>query len=258
MATYSPELLAALRHRYEQTDQPMNALAADFGIGITTLQTLVRKNGWTQRSKRMRDCPSALQLLEEAQALAACRPQPHVPMPQQTSTPTLPLSGEGSEPAAGTIAPAPTPEPVAAIAAPALSPAERLEALVVKELEAEEAARAELGARPRARHEAERCARTLSVLTQTLKTLQGMREGANAGGAAFDDDMPEDMDAIRHDLARRIEAFLESRVGRERMDMDNQMEALTDDELRELIQVGRERGMQGLLRPPPDERERAD
>jgi len=71
MARYSPELLAALRYRYEQTDQPMNALAADFGIGITTLQSLVRKNGWTPRSQRMRDCPPSVRLLEEAEMLVA-------------------------------------------------------------------------------------------------------------------------------------------------------------------------------------------
>jgi hypothetical protein len=261
MARYSPALLAALRQRYEQTDQPMNALAADFGIGITTLQTLVRKNGWTQRSNRMRDCPSALRLLEEAETLAASLPERETPAPQATPTPTLPLAGGGSHTVLDAATLPQPPDPALSDAGPTntpgLSPVERLEALVVKELEAEEAARAELATRPRARHEAERCARTLSVLTQTLKTLQGMHTNGGTGGYAYDD-MPQDMDAFRNNLARRIEAFMESRLGPERMALDRQMSALTDDELKELAQVGRERGMEALLRPAVEEEEASE
>ena len=111
--------------------------------------------------------------------------------------------------------------------------------------------------RPRARHEAERCARTLSVLTQTLKTLQGMRAGVNAGGHPIDDPVPEDIE-FREELARRIEGFVASRVGPERMALDRQMARLTDDELRELVQVGRARGMQALLRPLAEESKEDD
>ncbi len=64
------------------------------------------------------------------------------------------------------------------------------------------------------------------------------------------DDMPEDIDAFRNALARRIEAFVESRIGPERVALEKQMSALTDDELKELIEAGRERGMQALLQPP--------
>lgn len=75
MARYTPEFLAAARHGYEDTDQPMTALAADFGIGITTLQTLVRKNGWSPRSQRLRECPPSVRLLEETEALVAALPE---------------------------------------------------------------------------------------------------------------------------------------------------------------------------------------
>ena len=137
-----------------------------------------------------------------------------------------------------------------------MSPAERIEALVLKELEVEEAIRAALGLRPRARHEAERYARTLSVMAQTLKTLQGMRvAGGATRGPALDDELPEDIDAFRDELARRIRGFIENRVGPERMALDRQVAALSDDELSELVQVGRERGMQALLRPPAQEEE---
>jgi hypothetical protein len=248
MARYSPELLAALRYRYEQTDQPMNALAADFGIGVTTLQTLARKNGWTPRSQRLRDCPPTMRLLQEAEAPAASFPVGNeatpthemTPSHEATPSPTLPLSGGGSE-AVPPARPAPT-----------LSPIERIEALVVKELEAEEAVRAALGTRPRPRYDAERCARTLWVLTQTLERLQRLHPKSGSGKHGDDDPVPEDMDAFREELARRIRGFVEGEIGRERMALNEQMAALTDDELKELIQVGRERGMQALLQPPPE------
>ena len=229
MARYTPEFLAAARHGYEDTDRPMTALAAELGIGITTLQSLVRKHDWTQRSKRMHDSPPALRLLGEAQALVAASPPPErgrsiceanqVGVEQATPSPTLPLAGGGSAPAQ---------------TEPSLTPVERLEALVVKELEAEETARAELVLRPRTRHDAERCARTLSVLTQTLQTLQRMRAGGTGGGNSVDyDDMPEDMDAFRNELARRIRLFVESRR-KERTDTETAQEnerAMADENL---------------------------
>jgi hypothetical protein len=244
MARYSPELLAAIRYRYEDTDQPMTGLAADFDIGITTLQTLVRKNGWTPRSQRLRDCPSAVRLLEDAQGLAAT-PSEQDRDPQQSAGPTLPVSGSGSD-AAPPAMPAPAP------AASTLSPAERIEALVVKELEAEEAARAELALRPRARHEAERCARTLSVLTQTLQTVKKLHAGGGAGGQNYDE-APKDMEAFREEVALKLRALIDSRRGSVRVLLNRQLEALSDDELRELIQLGRERGVQALLQPPAEQ-----
>jgi hypothetical protein len=252
MARYSPELLAAIRYRYEETDQPMNGLAADFEIGITTLQTLVRKNGWTPRSKRMRDCPPSMQLLEEAQALVTALP----PHDEAIPTPTLPLAGGGSD---GVPADSIVPMPVSATIAPALphlSSAERLEALVEKEIAAEEAARAELGIRPRARNEAERCARTLSVLTQTLHTLKKLNPGGNSTGDY--DDMPGDIDALREALAHRINAFVEGRIGSERMALNDQLAGLSDNEVRQLIEFGRERGMRVLLQPRQQQADEPD
>lgn len=248
MATYSPELLAALRQRYEDTDQPMTEIAAEFEIGITTLQTLVRKNGWTPRSQRMRGCPPALRLLEEAQAPVASLPEPE--REQRSPTAALPLAGGGSD-----AVPPDSALPHSTFAPPAaskLSPAERLEALVARNLAAEEAVFAELSVRPRARYEAERCARTLSVLAQTLKTLQGMRAGASRGRSTLDEE-PDNIDAFREEFARRIRGFIENRIGSERVALDRQVARLSDDELRELVQAGRERGMEALLRPPEEE-----
>lgn len=44
MAQYTEEFLAAARHGYENTDQPMRDLARELGIGITTLSTLAEVN----------------------------------------------------------------------------------------------------------------------------------------------------------------------------------------------------------------------
>ena len=123
------------------------------------------------------------------------------------------------------------------------------------ELDAEEAVRTQLGRLPRPPADAERVARTLATLAQTLHALQRLRCGAGAQSVANDyDDMPEDIDEFRRNLARRIELFVESRLGKERMALDRQFATLTDDELKELSAVGRERGMQALL-PPPVEKE---
>jgi hypothetical protein len=87
---------------------------------------------------------------------------------------------------------------------------------VLKELEAEEAARAQLGGAPRLAADAERSARTLSVLTQTLQNLQRLRAATASPqshiGSNDDDDMPADLDEFRRDLARRIDAFVASRT----------------------------------------------
>ncbi len=88
---------------------------------------------------------------------------------------------------------------------------DRIERLVEQELAAEEAGRAQFGLLPRAPGDAERCARTLAILTKTLQALAHLRGGATVQGSNNDHDIPADIDEFRRDLARRIEAFLESR-----------------------------------------------
>ena len=243
MAQYSPELLAALRQRYEQTDQPMHALAAEFRIGITTLQSLVRKNGWSPRSQRLRHCPPVLAApLPPADAGVDLEV---IPTHEVTPSPILSLARGGSEAvlADNTIAPAPAAGNEPALST--LSPAERLEALVEKEIAAEEATRAALGIRPRSRNEAERCARTIVKLTHALQTIQKLRGGDRAGAR----EPPVDLEALRAELARRLNGLIDARKGSERAALDRQIARLTDNEVKELIALGRERGMPALLRP---------
>ncbi len=70
MTRYTDEFLAAVRHRYEDTDQPLRLIVAEFEIGMTTLQTLVQKNGWAKRSQRARNLRPASRLIDNVIALA--------------------------------------------------------------------------------------------------------------------------------------------------------------------------------------------
>lgn len=192
MARYTAEFLAAVQHAYEDTDEPMRAVARRFEIGITTLSTLAEKNHWRKRSERLRGSPTA-PLVGEAEALMA----------------SLPPRGEQA------IAPATPMVPLSAASGPAATatPAARLEDLVLKEIAAEEAARAELGDLPRLRAEADGCVRRLAILAQTLQTVQKLRDVENGKPqrSVYEDDMPEDIDAFRTELARRIRVFFEIR-----------------------------------------------
>ena len=57
--------------------------------------------------------------------------------------------------------------------------------------------------------EMERAARALSSLTRTLRELNGLLSEHQA--RIEDDGMPEDMDAFREHLARKIDALVASR-----------------------------------------------
>jgi len=197
MAQYSPDFLASLKHRYEKTEQPMIELAREFGIGITTLQVLVDKQGWEKRSQRLRGLPGAMRLEREAEALAAALPSPslervppiatnEIESEQEAPTPTLPLSAGGSTSAERT-------------------PVERLEALVVQEIADLESARDLRGGRRVSAAGAERSAQALASLTQTLQTIRRMR---GEDPASDFDDEGLDIDEQREQLAYRIEALV--------------------------------------------------
>lgn len=212
MTRYTPEFLASLKRRYEETDQPMRPLALEFGIGISTLSAIVEREGWVKRSQRKRGQIEA-PLLSEAQALLASLPgrgaEPAgIPIvePSVTPFPTLPLAGGGSP----LLAPP--------VSHQNLTAAQRLEILLEMEIAAEETARAELGDLPRLRSEADACTRRLATLTQVLQTLHKIREATPTTNLCprCANEAPEmDIDELRLRLARRIEAFMESRTDEE-------------------------------------------
>ena len=90
----------------------------------------------------------------------------------------------------------------------------RLQSAVARVLPAIEATIARLAAGPHHPREMEQAGRALGALTRTLRELNALLAQHNAhAGAAVYDDMPEDIDAFRIDLARRIDAFVASRTG---------------------------------------------
>jgi phage terminase large subunit-like protein len=176
----SPEFIEALRHRYVETDQPVRDIIAEFGISTGRLGRLIEKEGWPKRQDRPPlQLPPALKLLEETRALsiafpardAACNAasQTRGPgSPDQTGGPGLQRTTKACRAAPGT-------QPDEARPHTDSDPVARIEALVLKEIAAEETVRARLGGAPRPAADAGRGARTLAILTQTLQNLQRLR-----------------------------------------------------------------------------------
>jgi hypothetical protein len=178
------------RYRFEETDEPVPSIAADFGILATSFWRLAQREGWERRKRSARDVPKAAQISKQLQAME---------------------TGGG-----GAVAP-PTPDVESAVAAPPVTDAAAIDQLhraVLAELAAVEAMRAEQKKTPRRRADIDGTARTLASLTDTLHKLQRMRCGLPASGAD-DDDIPADIDEFRRDLARRIEAFVQSEIDAE-------------------------------------------
>ena len=94
-------------------------------------------------------------------------------------------------------------------AAAALAP--RLQSAVARVLPAIEATLTKLTASPQRPRELEQTARALGALMRTLRELNALLAQQPAR-PAYDDDMPEDIDAFRERLARKIELFMESRA----------------------------------------------
>jgi hypothetical protein len=166
---------------------------------------LVRSEGWVrpEGSLRLRGLSPAMRLAMQADALVAA-PHPN-PLPSERAfTPVFDgLCGkrEQTEP----VAPASLDNATIG----------RLEAAVREELARVETMRASLGSEPQRPVDAERTARTLSVLTETMAKLRRLRLGSapQSGSIENDNDYPADIDAFRREFARRLEAFVASRTG---------------------------------------------
>src|SRR5262245_57690259 len=73
MAVYSAQLVAGVRHDYENTDKTLSRIAVDHGISERTVTRIRDREGWTRRSERLRDVPPAMRALQEATALLTTR-----------------------------------------------------------------------------------------------------------------------------------------------------------------------------------------
>lgn len=194
----TPELVRALRQRYEDTDQLISSIAAEFGLGERTLGRMAKTEGWRKRSGRLQGLPKAVQLLAQAEALAGKTREELGPRSLHETRSALLRGDERGE----------SPPPAGGVAQ--TSAIDRLEALVVQEIAAAEQARAQVTDKRQLAKTSEKAARNLATLSQTLRTLQQMRTGKPLEPEMNDDDdMPRDLDEFRHALARRIEALFE-------------------------------------------------
>ena len=80
--TYTPELLANGRYRYEQTDESLISIASDFGVNRNTFRALAVREGWVRYRPPPRDLLPAAKLLAQADDLkslglgTACQARP--------------------------------------------------------------------------------------------------------------------------------------------------------------------------------------
>ncbi|MCW5690789.1 MAG: hypothetical protein KIT48_00330 [Pseudolabrys sp.] len=241
MTTLTPEAWAQVRAAYEARDTPVEDICVAYGISSTTLRNRMRRWGWTRRRPPPvpREGPAAVRAMTpsfspppvreanggEGSGVGGHCAIEHVALPPPTP-PALADARAGDPPhrsagggmeniaAAQTVDPPPPGEGKDEQAAPA-DIGERLQGAVARVLPAIEAiiARLAAGAGPR---EMEQAGRALSSLTRTLRELNALlaQHNAQAGTASrcvHCADMPEDMDAFRYDLARRINAFVASR-----------------------------------------------
>ena len=213
------EAWAQIRYDYEHTDRPIADICAEHGISDGTLRDRVRRWNWTRRRAPIphEGPPSVVRIEQPPQTVATI--ETAIPTPD----PSPQAGGEQAEPAARVVPGWGGEQP--ALAAPIASsrdanaPAEsdpaaiapRLQSAVARVLPAIEATIAKLAAGPKRPREMEQTARALGTLTRTLRELNALLSQHAPHAANEYDDMPEDIDAFRERLARRIEAFMELR-----------------------------------------------
>jgi hypothetical protein len=118
--------------------------------------------------------------------------------------------------------------------------APRLQSAVARVLPAIEATLAKLAAGPQRPRELEQTARALGALMRTLRELNALL-AQQPPRAALDDDMPENIDEFRFELARRIRAFVSDRTARRNAEAaEAAAQALDDDDIPEDIDAFRE------------------
>jgi hypothetical protein len=211
MPPLSPETGTQIRYEYEHTDKPVDDICLDHGVSPTTLRERMRRWRWTRRSQPISaEGPPPTPWIE--------RTAPVVPAMAPIVAPAPSVWVEAQdEPAAD----APAPHAATGEEAPA-DPAEivpRLQGAVARVLPAIEATVARLAAGPMPPREMERAARTLTSLTRTLRELNTLlAEQQPVGRCAECADIPEDIDAFRIDLARRITAMCDAEERRENGD----------------------------------------
>jgi hypothetical protein len=186
---FSPELEARGRYLFEETEAAMADIAFELGIHKGTVPVVAGRRGWKRYVPPPRDVLPATRILVEAETLERRQNT------AQSGPETEPEKHAGPE---GASEKSESDDLVA-----------RLRRAVLNELTVVESLRDRLKNEPQSRVAAERTARTLSTLTDTLQKLQRLQYAVPASGSLYD--MPADIDEFRNELARRIGEMVASR-----------------------------------------------
>ena len=205
--SYTSELLADGRRRYEQTEESVVSIADDFGVNRNTLRALAVREGWVRYAPPPRDLSPAAKLLAQAENLKDVE----LPLQTQNEKAAAPVAVHMEERAEPVSPDRIGPGGSESALPPLGDTIERLHRAILEELAAVETMRAQLKREPQRPLDAERTARTISSLTETLQKLKRLQCAAPQTGS-YDDDMPADIDKFRTELARRIDAFVASRA----------------------------------------------
>lgn len=187
---FSPELEARGRYLFEETEVAMADIAFELGIHKATVPDVAKRRGWKRYAPPLRDVSPATRILLETENLERRR-ETLQPAPDTERAMTAQPDGVSGESESDLVT--------------------RLRRAVLNELTAVESLRDRLKNEPQSPVAAERTARTLSTLTDTLQKLQRLQCALPTSGSDYD--MPADIDEFRNELARRINAFVDSRAG---------------------------------------------
>ena len=187
--TFSPGLEARGRYLFEETDAAIADIAFELGIHKGTVSVVARRRGWQRYVPPPRDILPATRILVETENLERRREIVQSGPDVERTLPAQPDDSSGESQS---------------------DPVTRLRRAVLNELTVVELLRDRLKNEPQSRVAAERTARTLSTLTDTLQKLQRLQYAVPADGPDYD--TPADIDEFRRDLARRIDAFVASRT----------------------------------------------
>jgi hypothetical protein len=186
---FSPELEARGRYLFEETNASIADIAFELGIHKGTVPIVAKRRNWKRYVPPPHDVPPATRILVEADGLERRREAVQSGSDGEPALPAQP-DGASGESESDLVA--------------------RLRRAVLNELTVIESLRNRLKNEPQSRVAAERTARTLSTLTDTLQKLQRLQCAVPASGSLYD--IPADIDEFRNELARRIEAFVASRT----------------------------------------------
>jgi hypothetical protein len=192
---FSPELEARGRYLFEETNASIADIAFELGIHKGTVPIVAKRRNWKRYVPPPHDVPPATRILVEADGLERRREAVQSGSDGEPALPAQP-DGASGESESDLVA--------------------RLRRAVLNELTVIESLRNRLKSEPQSRVAAERTARTLSTLTDTLQKLQRLQCAVPANGPDYD--MPVDIDEFRRELARRIRIFVESRTERGNVD----------------------------------------